>query len=128
MNEILCVTNFILYVISISPKIVYTMHLPNVSKCKYWEWIHILHLELLVKSLAIWFTIAKTQEIRVKWPSIKTCDMMLKIFYQRLQLFNLKMFNKSSYEGVMSVKNDEIHNLGISRLPLWIPKHFIHLM
>ncbi len=36
--------------------------------------------------MAIWLTTNKTQETRVKWPSMETCDMMLKISNQRLQL------------------------------------------
>jgi hypothetical protein len=132
----------ILYVVSISPKIVYTISciypIEKVLKYKYWKWIHILHLELLVRSHnqkkckeSNWqfdlqpLNPKKQGSNDLQWKHKTWCwKYPIKGYNFSIWRCSIKIHMKE----FLSVKFFEIHNLGILRLPLWILKLFIHLM
>ncbi len=109
--------------------------LESFFKFRFWKWTRILHFELKSKELwsreegpktkpTVWFPTNKTQEIKVKWPLMKACNIILEGSCWWLQLWSWNLLNWNSHEKVKSSQTCETQNLGISKLLWGIKKSF----
>jgi hypothetical protein len=66
----------------------------------------------------------------LKWPSNLSCDIILKMHLQGVQLITWELFNESSYVGIMILQSCEICNLAklkIFKIPSQKSKDFLSL-